>query len=108
LIGVRCPLLKYKPKQNKLSWVAGLGCVHKAVLLFLRLSFASEGKTGVVPPSNSGSLPSHGSHKVHCELKLANNAPPWPLKRFQLQLIVQLQVQLHSKVKSKSLHVEFS
>jgi hypothetical protein len=48
------------------------------------------------------------SHKVHYELKLANNAPPWPLKWFQLQRMVQLQVQLHSKVKSKSLHVEFS
>jgi len=48
------------------------------------------------------------SHKVHDELQLGNNAPPWPLKWFQLQLIVQLQVQLHSKVKSKSLHVEFS
>ena len=48
------------------------------------------------------------SHKVHYELQLENNAPPWPLKWFQLQLLVQLQVQLHPKVKNKPLHLEFS
>jgi hypothetical protein len=60
ILGVRCPLPKYKQKKNKLSWVAGLGSAQKAVLLFLRLSVASEGETGVVPPSNSWSLPSPG------------------------------------------------
>jgi len=60
ILGVRCPLLKYKPKENQVSWVAGLGSVQKAVLIFLRLSFALEGKPGVVPPSNSRSLPSSG------------------------------------------------
>jgi hypothetical protein len=36
--------------------LAGLGSVQKAVLLLLRLCSALEGKPGVVPPSNSGSL----------------------------------------------------
>jgi len=39
MLGVRCPLLKYKQKKNKLPCVAGLGSVQKAVLLFSPLVF---------------------------------------------------------------------
>ena len=107
--GARC-LSTSRRKMNSPGW---LGWALRRRLCFVfsaclsgrkaRLVLCLQALAGVCLPLEKGD-----PHKMHYELRLANNAPPWPLKWFQVQLMVQLQVELRSKVKSKSLHLEFS
>jgi len=104
--GFRCPLLKYNLEEKKEApgwrgWIVLCveGCASSSSLL-VRVGkkppvLCLQAIAGVCLP-----LQKEDSHKVHKELQLENNAPPWQLKLFQLQAMVQLQVQLHSVAKS--------